>query len=301
MRITNNYATQRAIAEFAVARSRMDEAQAKVTSGYRFQTASEDPTAASSVMANAEQLGALTQYQRNISSASARSALEENVTDQLTSLLTRAKELALGQATDTATAATRLASGQEVNQLLSQAVQLANTKNGDEYLFGGDASTTVPFSVNATGSAFTFSVAAVPPSGARQVEIGAGQRVYTNHDGTQLFGTATAGPLKALQDLAAALATGLSANVTGAIPALDAAIDGAQQKLAETGARANQLQIADANLTALSNQLKTFNSDLRDVDLETAMTELTGRQTAYQAAMLATSKVLGLSLTEYMR
>ena len=68
---------------------------------------------------------------------------------------------------------------------------------------------------------------------------------------------------------------------------------------------AQSLKKFNANLrdraSALANQLKTYNADLHEIDLETAMTELTGRQTAYQAAMLATSKVLGLSLTEYMR
>jgi len=31
------------------------------------------------------------------------------------------------------------------------------------------------------------------------------------------------------------------------------------------------------------------------------VTELVGRQTAFQAAMLATSKVIGMNLTDYLR
>ena len=34
--------------------------------------------------------------------------------------------------------------------------------------------------------------------------------------------------------------------------------------------------------------------------IETAMTNLTGRQTAYQAAMAATSRVMNLSLANYL-
>jgi flagellin-like hook-associated protein FlgL len=37
------------------------------------------------------------------------------------------------------------------------------------------------------------------------------------------------------------------------------------------------------------------------VDVETAMTELTNRQIAYQAALLATAKVTGLSLVDYLK
>jgi flagellar hook-associated protein 3 FlgL len=47
--------------------------------------------------------------------------------------------------------------------------------------------------------------------------------------------------------------------------------------------------------------LTTFRSDLQEVDLEAAMTQLVTRQTAYQSAMLATSKVLSLSLADYLR
>jgi len=37
------------------------------------------------------------------------------------------------------------------------------------------------------------------------------------------------------------------------------------------------------------------------VDMEEAITEMVARQTAYQAAMQASSRVMGLSLTDYLR
>ena len=42
-------------------------------------------------------------------------------------------------------------------------------------------------------------------------------------------------------------------------------------------------------------------SDVEEVDVEEAVTELVSRQTAYQAAMLATSRVMGLTLADYLR
>jgi flagellin-like hook-associated protein FlgL len=47
--------------------------------------------------------------------------------------------------------------------------------------------------------------------------------------------------------------------------------------------------------------VKTAKSNLEDVDAATAITELTSRQTAYQAALLAISKSTGLTLTDYLR
>ena len=301
MRVTSAMITQRTVNDFNNAREGLDAAQVRVTTGHKFQTASEDPTAAIGVMQNNAQQRAVTQYRTNIGTANSRVSLEEGSLDQLTTILTRAKELAVSQATGTATAGTRKSAATEVNQLLAQAVQLSNTKYGNEYLFGGTNSTATPYSVNTAGPAYTFAVSATPPVGGRQVEVGAGQTVTANHDGQTVFGDSTSGVLKSLQDLAAALAGGGQAPVTTSIAAIDVSMQHVQDLFAETGARANQLQITDSNLSALSNALTKHTSDLQDVDLETALTELTGRQTAYQAAMLATAKVAGLSLTDYIK
>ncbi len=301
MRITNSMATQRAIAEFATARQQMEAAQTRVTSGKQFQTAGENPLGTMGVMQNTAQMRAIDQYQRNIGAASQRSSMEEGALDEMTSLLTRARELAISQSTDTASAATRQAAGAEVNQLLAHAVQLANTRSGDEYLFGGDYPGTAPFTLDTTAPAYTFSAATPAPSGPRRMEIGAGQLIVANHDGTQVFGTAAMGPLKALQDLAAAMQTGTTAAVAATLPTFVTETAKVQTLLAETGARANRLDMTQANLTALKNQLTTFNSNIQDIDIETAVTELTGRQVAYQAAMASTTRMMSMTLTDYLR
>ena len=82
---------------------------------------------------------------------------------------------------------------------------------------------------------------------------------------------------------------------------LDDGFDAVQTVVGDTGALGSRLTIAGQNLDALKMNLTTFKSDLEDVDVETAMTELTNRQVAYQAALLATSKVTSLSLMDYLR
>jgi flagellar hook-associated protein 3 FlgL len=301
MRVTNNMATRNAVAAIAAARDRMDAAQVQLTSGLKYQTASDDPSTATAVMQNDSQLRAIEQYQRNVGLAQQRASLEEGVLDQLTNLLSRAREIAIAQAGDTASPASRAAAGAEVNQLLAQAVQIANTKIGDEYLFGGATSATMPFTLDTSTPAYTAAPATPAPTGPRQVEVGTGQLVTANHDGTEVFGTAAGGALKALQDLGAALQTGTGSAVSALIPSFVDEIAHVQTLIGETGARANRLQVADSNLTALKQQLTVFNSNLQDVDLEAVITELTGRQTAYQAAMAATARVLSLSLADYLR
>ncbi|MBX9929271.1 MAG: flagellar hook-associated protein FlgL [Gemmatimonadaceae bacterium] len=299
MRITSQMTTASAVDRMTDLRTAIDAAQNKVTTGKRFERASEDPTAATAVMGNQSELRALAQYRRNVGTAQRRTALEEGVVDRLNDLLTRAKELAVSQATATADATTRRVAKNEANELLNAAVQLANTRDGDDYLFGGVQSGTAPFTIDRSASAFSFTTST--PTGAREVEIGAGQRLFANHDGVQVFGSTTAGALAALQQLATALDVGTQTAVTNALPTLDTAIADVQTIVGELGARGSQLEIAEANIGALSASLTAFTSDLQEVDLEQAITELVGRQTAYQAAMAATSRVMGLTLTDYLR
>ena len=292
-------ASRLAVAQFDVARQKLEDAQVKVTTGRRFAAASDDPTAALTVMANDGALRALDQYKRNIGAGSRRLSFEESAVDQLSTILERAKELAVSQATDTASPATRQAAKAEVNQLLQQAVSLANTQDGGEYLFGGTLSSTPPFEVDSTGSVYLFTASG--GTGNRQIEIAAGQRTNTAHDGTQVFGTTTSGVLKSLQDLATALNGGTRDGVATAITAIDDALATTQTNIGEIGARQNQMQIAEANITAFSQNLTAVSSNLQDVEMETAMVELVSRQTAYQAAMSATSRILNLNLTDYLR
>ena len=86
----------------------------------------------------------------------------------------------------------------------------------------------------------------------------------------------------------------ISTRVSGTIQSVQAVIG-------ETGAASQQLDVASANLDALDTSLRAFKSQLQDADIEQAVTELVGRQTAYQAAMLATSRVMGLNLADYLR
>ena len=139
------------------------------------------------------------------------------------------------------------------------------------------------------------------PTGSRAVEIAAGQRFVATHDAVQLFGDGTTGTLGALNALATALASGDGTAVRGSISALDTVMEETQAKIAVSGARASQLQLVDDTHRVLALSLEENISTLRDVDLESVLTEMASRQTAYQAAMAATARVAGLSLADYLR
>ncbi len=65
--------------------------------------------------------------------------------------------------------------------------------------------------------------------------------------------------------------------------------------------RTNQMQVTLTNLDALDNNLLTMRSDLAEIDIEQGVTERVSRQAAFQAAMMAASRVMSLTLADYLR
>jgi len=292
MRITNGIIQRNAVANLQLNLRRMADAQDAASTGKRIRNVSDDPIAASQVMRANGSLRALDQYQRNIGSATARVNAESGALDSLTEILERAKEIGVSQAVGTASASTRAAGKAEIDQLLASALQLANQQHEGEYLFGGVQSSTQPF------QSATPPFSAVPPTGSRQTEISQAQFLTTNHNGTEVF--LDTNVLGALNALSTALGADDIAGIQTSLSGLDAAHDKVQNLIGDIGARSSQLEVTSSNLTALDTQLRTFKSALEDVETEKAVTELVSRQNTYQAAMLATSRVMSLNLASYL-
>ena len=304
MRVTNSMVTRGLTARLMENQRLLAEAQERVASGKKVRKMSDDPTAGSAIMQAGGQLRALEQYRRNVEAVGSRIDAEESALDQLGLLMTRAKELGIGQLGSTANADSRRAAAAEVRQLLGQAVQLGNQKFGGDYLFGGTtAQGRVPFDPTQTGTAPRFAplVAGVPapPTGTLRIEVGAGQVVTGPHDGATVF--LNTGTFDALHDLAGALEANDPAAIGTAMGALEGAFAGVQTLVGEIGARQNQVDMLTTQLDAFEANLESYRADLSEVDMEQAITDMVARQTAYQAAMLASSRVMGLSLTDYLR
>lgn len=293
MRITNHIITRQSVDGIQRNLAAMEDAQRRVLSGLRIERPSDDPAGAVGVMSADRQLSGLAQYRRNIQAAEARLNAEETVLDGVSALLERARELAIGQAGATGNAQTRAIARIEVDQLLAQAIALGNTPYNGGYLFGGQFADTAPF--DAAGATSTT----LPPTGAAPVEIDAGRQLTVHHDAVQVFVDTEA--LQALQDLSAALGANSDAQIGAALTRLDGAHTNVQNVLGETGANALQLEVAASNIASVAGTLETFRADLSEVEMEEAISRLVSRQTAFQAALAATSRMISLTLTDYLR
>ena len=297
MRITDRVLQTGTLASIQENMEGMARAQEQIATGKKLTRASDDPTGAAAAMRARSALRALDQYRGAISFANQRSSLEEEVLNGLSDTLTRAKELAVSQAGANGTPATRAATRAEVDELLRHAVTLANTTFGDGYLFAAQGTAAAAYTVADTPAGLDWD--GTHPGGTQEVAISAHQTIATNHNGVQVF--EDSGALDALRDFSRALGSGDAAQMSAALGGLGQAFDAVQSLVGDTGARVNQLQITRDTMDTMEVQMKQFQSDVEDVDFEQAVTDLTGRQTALQAAMLAAGRLREFTLANYLR
>jgi flagellar hook-associated protein 3 FlgL len=300
MRVSDSIKFRNVIQNLQTGQRSLAATQAQISSGKRILKPSEDPNAAAVIMQTRAAVRGVEQYQRNIGVAIARVETEEVVLNQLNDALGRALELAVSQAGDTANDTTRTQVRYEMENLLRFVVSLGNTRHGEGFLFAGHATDQMPFDPEAP----------LPPRIAddllkqpHEVEIAMGVRVPTNHNGDEVF--VSSGAIKAVQDFVAALRetdpAEAGSRIRESIDTLKGATVKVQDLLGDVGGRYNHLQTTERRLELLHLSSVTLRSQLEDVDMAKAMVDLVTRQTALQSAMMATSRVINLTLTDYLR
>ena len=183
LRITPQITVSNAVYNAQQQTNQLATLQQEASTGITIQQPSDNPIGAMQVLADQTQNSQLSTYQQNVSDAQAKLNSSVSTLNQVSNLLTQAKDLALQGSNTTNTPTAYLALGSQVNSILNEVIQLANTQQNGEYLYGGTASTqTTPFTVNGQGQ--------VAYNGASQglnEPIGQGQNVQTLYAGNQVF------------------------------------------------------------------------------------------------------------------
>src|ERR1700676_3100403 len=182
MRVTQSLSQTQFLAAINTLESNINQTQNQMGSGLQFTTAAQNPTAAGSVNNFNQALAQSQQYGTNAASAQTNLITEDNVLSQVQTQLQALRTLALQANSGTLTNSNRSAIAAQAAQIQNSLLALANTQNGNgEYIFGGFASQTQPFTLSATGAAYNGD------QGQRQVQIAAGQTVADGDNGNTVF------------------------------------------------------------------------------------------------------------------
>lgn len=133
-----NYATGKT-------KSKVEDLQIKGSNMKRIQKPSDDPIGNVDLLQIRSQNIDANQYLRNLNFAQTSLGFTETVLEELTDILSKAKELAIGQSSDIYNPEVRQSVSKEIHQLRMQALSLANKRMGNRYLFSGQKLLTRPF------------------------------------------------------------------------------------------------------------------------------------------------------------
>jgi flagellar hook-associated protein 3 FlgL len=162
--------------------SRLARTQAGVTSGKRFQSASEDPIAATRAAALDRTVADNAQYDRNSNIIESRLSYEEQSLADLTLLLQKSRDLALQGANSTLGQTERNMLVTELRQLRAELIDTANRDDGNgEYLFAGTSTGTRPFADSSTGVTY------LGDDTTRYVRVSGSQAIADGHAGSEVF------------------------------------------------------------------------------------------------------------------
>jgi flagellar hook-associated protein 3 FlgL len=182
MRVTQSLEQTQFLAAINSLESGINQTSNQMSSGLSFTTASQNPTAAGSVNNYNQALAQSQQYGTNATSAQTNLSTEDNALSQVQTQLQSLRDLALEANSGILTNSNLSAIATQAVQIQNGLLALANTTNGNgEYIFGGFAAQTQPFTSSASGATYNGD------QGQRQVQIAAGQTVSDGDNGDTVF------------------------------------------------------------------------------------------------------------------
>jgi flagellar hook-associated protein 3 FlgL len=271
----------------------------QMASGQRIQLPSDDPVDSVRLSRLRREESAVGQYRENIAAVKIRMTKNEGYMSNMVNDIGSARDLLVWAADGSNTSNDLAAMTTPLSSLRDSLFYSANTVDQEgRQVFSGTATGTAPISYDpnaAVGSRYTYT----GNTNAQAVVVGSGITQVANENVSglekllnQLDQTIAALSVPGVTANDPAVRTVLAANLDGA----DAALDLVSGKIAVMGGAQNILSTLDANHAnvSLSNQMAL--TDIGQLDVGLAATELNGYSTALQATYKAYSRIGGMSL-----
>jgi flagellar hook-associated protein 3 FlgL len=267
----------------------------QLSTGKRVNRPSDDPAAAASEVQNQAVEARIDQYLQSVGSLTAMFQSADSSLSSVVAALNQAISLGTEAANGTTSTENQQQIAEQVQGILANVVQLANTSFHGTYLFAGTATTQPPFTQTATGVTYNGN------SGVNNVGIADGRSLDSNVPGDTIFQQSGADVMGSLQQLLTSLQNGDTAGITSATSSLSTALNGVSAHRVFYGNGLNQLGADQTTLNQQTVNLKAQDNTLVGADAAQAATALSRAQLANQAALAAAAKIMPITLLDYLK
>lgn len=310
-------------------KSKVEDLQLKGSTLKRVAKPSDDPIGNVELLAIRSQNIDGGQYLRSLNFAQTQLSYTENILDEMTDLLGKAKELAIGQASSIYSPEIREGVSKEIHQIRQQMLSLSNKRMGNRYLFAGQKVLTRPFDqdgkyfgdtnkinieinkdvylpININGQELFYSKAKKPfeksdvdlkPPG---VDLDAGIDVMRKPASTDAEDVPVSifDELRALEN---AMLTDNPQVIQGLLERLDDSTDRVVRFRTEIGALTNTISNAETNIEKTKLLNEAHKSKIEDADVSELFTDLQKEQNVLKATYNASSKLMNQNLMDFLR
>jgi flagellar hook-associated protein 3 FlgL len=277
--------------------------QEQVASGKRMQQASDDPQAWAVASRLHRQDAQLSAYETNSIRLDAQLSSIDGSLSSIGDILRSASEKAVTASGGTLNPSDRTNLAEQVDQLLEELVMQANSKFDGGYQFGGTQTDQEPFVVTRNADGKIDSVGYTGTTDVPLAAVGANdalpQRLAGGgSDGVLISGSSDA--FAALIDMRDRLVNGENLAESGVQGNVDAALEHLLTDRARVGAYMEHLTLTDSLRNEQQVQLARHLSAMEDVDVAEAVSELSAKNVAYEAALAISAQIMKTSLLNYI-
>jgi flagellar hook-associated protein 3 FlgL len=310
MRVTNNMMTNNMMFQIHRLNSELLAVQEKISSQKRINRPSDDPFGTSRVLDFRSTIAVIDQYQDNISTVKTRIEVSEAALGFVDDLLAQARGVAQNNSNPDISAEKRQLAAAEVKDIYDQIMQMANSKFGNAYMFGGHKTDTEPYSRDANYVA-TYG----GDNGDVRFIIGENSTISMDANGENIFnpdldgdGSTDAGAvdiflqLKNLIDgLEMADPVAGAAAIQATTEPLWDAREQVNNKRSEYGPKINRLDITEKYWAHLRPQLRKAITNIEAADLPKAIMELQILELSYRTTLATTAKIIQPTLMDFLK
>ena len=288
MRVANRYIFESVKYNLGNISEELSKANEIATTGKKINNLSDDPVGLTQSLTIQSDLAGIEQMGRNIDFGNSWLNASESALTSVETILSDTKALCVQMANGTIGADQRSAAAETVQNNLEEIVSLANANVAGNYIFSGTKTDTIPFDQdgNYYGDNNGF---AIKISKNSTIEIG--------NDGDAVFGTL----FNTLIDLKDALQSNDVDGIQDAMNNLDGHFDDISAKISDVGSKMNRMEIKNKIYQDLNFTNTERLSNLEDADIAEAVMNVKAAELTYQAALASSSKVMTLSLVDYLK
>jgi flagellar hook-associated protein 3 FlgL len=290
-------ASQQYLTDLANTQAQMQQAQAQVSSGYRLQEASDDPSAIADIYQLQTTLAQNQQTQTNLGNVQSGLSSADTALQSAVSQIQTAISLATQGASTTTTPDEMANLATQVSQIMQSLVGVANTNVNGSYIFSGDQNTQPSYQVDASQPEgvqqllTTTSTSVIQDVNGTAIAVGkTASEIFDPQDPTT-GGPATGNTFAAVNSLLTALQNDDPAGAAQAATSLQNASDYLNQQLAFYGDAENSVTNATNIAQQFQTQEQSSLSQVQDADIPTAALALTQAQTQEQATLSVAAKI----------